>query len=492
MYFCNVFNIVFDMIKINASRNVPELSSLVLLATAESDFENCGLSDDEIHYVKTQIEVKSERIAVNKAGRWIFVQPVDCASASSKADADREKMRRDAYKLHQFVVQQKIRSLAVVDLVKRAFLSFAFAEGMALSNYQFLNYSGKKSEKEHSLSELIIVSDIDEMYINRLIFVTEAVYKARDLVNEPPNVLTPAALAAEFVTMGKNAGLEVTVFDKAEIEKMNMGGILSVNMGSIEEPTFTVLEWKPDNAKNGRPIVLVGKGLTYDTGGHNLKTGNYMDDMKSDMAGGAAVAAVVYAAAKTQLPIHVVALVPATDNRISANAISPGDIITISGGTTVEVVNTDAEGRLILADALVFANKYDPELVISVATLTGSAQRAVGNRGMAGMGNAPRKTMELLKECGEIIHERIVEFPLWDDYAEELKSDFADLKNVGSEYAGMTTAGKFLEHFTSYPFIHLDIAGAAYAKEAKCYRGKGATGVGVRLLLKFLIELHNE
>ena len=469
------------MIQIRVCKNIPEGSSIVVLATAVSDFGKCGLSADEINYVKTQIEAKSEFIFLNRNGQWFYIQTVDAKNTVAK---EKEKMRCDACKLHKSVTQQKIRSLSIFDAVGDAGLLCAFAEGMALSNYQFLKYKGKRDEEQYSLSDLIIVGNVAQKEIDQLNFVLEGVYKARDLVNEPASVLTPSKLAAEFEAMGMDAGFEVQVFDKAAIEKMKMGGILAVNKGSTEAPTFSILEWKPADAKNKRPVVLAGKGITYDTGGHNLKTDNYMDDMKDDMAGAAAVAAAIYAVAKSQLPVYVIGLLPSTDNRLSPDAVSPGDIITMYDGTTVEIANTDAEGRLILADALAYAKKYDPELVIDIATLTGAAHRAVGNHGLAGMGNAPREIMEHLKNCGEAVHERIVEFPLWDEYAEEIKSDIADLKNIGGENAGMITAGKFLEHFTAYPYIHLDIH--AYAKEPRSYQGTGGTGYGVRLLFEFL------
>ena len=482
-YFCS--KLYFIMVRIKICKDIPEDSSVVLLATRESCFDNYGLSDDEASYVKAQIDAKSACISLNKNGRCFFVQTVD---TTGDIDKEREKIRCNAFKLHQNVTQQKIKSLAIVDTADFPDFLCAFAESMALSNYQFLKYTGKKEEKKFSLRELTIVGNVDQTAIDRLNVAIEAVYKTRDLVNEPGSIMTSARLAAEFEAMGKEAGLDVQVFDKTAIEEMKMGGLLAVNRGSVEFPTFTVLEWKPAEAKNERPIILVGKGLTYDTGGNNLKTGDYMNDMKSDMAGGAAVAATVQAIAKAKIPLHVIALIPSTDNRISANAISPGDVITMYDGTTVEVANTDAEGRLILADALVFAKKYNPELVITMATLTGAASRAVGDKGIATMGKASQETMERLKKCGEYVRERIVEFPLWEEYGEELESDVADLKNIGSENAGMITAGKFLEHFTSYPFIHLDIAGVAFAKSANGYRGKGGTGVGVRLLLKFLYE----
>ena len=478
------------MIRINISKNIqPEDNSIVLLATADTDFGNYGLSGEEITYTKTQIHARLPYIFFDKPERRIIVQPVDVSKTST---SEQEKMRKKAARLHAVITQQKIRKLTIVNTIDDAAPLYAFVEGMVLSNYQFLKYLNKKDEKQHSLSDITVVGDtINPTEISHLNFVLEGVYKARDMDNEPANIMTPVHLAAEIRAMGKETGFDVQTFDKATIEKMKMGGVLAVNRGSTEEPTFSVLEWKPATAKNKNPIVLVGKAITFDTGGHNLKTGEYIYDMKDDMAGGAAVAAAIYAVAKSELPVHVIGLVPSTDNRLSANACSPGDIIIMYDGTTVEVVNTDAEGRIILADALAYAKKYKPELVVDMATLTGSAQRALGKHGIALMSNASLETVERLKKCGESVHERIVEFPLWEEYFEDLRSDIADLKNVGGDYAGAITAGKFLEYFTAYPFIHLDIAGVAFTKEADGYRGVGGTGAGVRLLFEFLKKYDN-
>jgi leucyl aminopeptidase len=264
-----------------------------------------------------------------------------------------------------------------------------------------------------------------------------------------------------------------------------MGGLLAVNKGSIDPPTFSILTWKPENAVNKKPFVLVGKGVVYDTGGMNIKTGNYLDNMKSDMAGAAAVAGTIYAISKAKLPIHVIGLIPATDNRANNNAYVPDDIITMHNGTTVEVKNTDAEGRLILADALSFAKKYDPELVIDLATLTGSAHAAIGDLGIVAMRKLTEEQFDQLKLSGNNVYERIVEFPLWEEYGEMIKSDIADIKNLGGREAGAITAGKFLEHFTDYPWIHLDIAGSAFLTKQDNYRGIGSTAAGVRLLFDF-------
>lgn len=265
-----------------------------------------------------------------------------------------------------------------------------------------------------------------------------------------------------------------------------MGGLLAVNTGSPEPPTFIIMEHKPKNATNDQPIVLVGKGVVYDTGGLSLKPSNFMDTMKSDMGGAAAVIGTMSAVAEANLPVHVIGLVPATDNRPGGNAVTPGDVITISDGTTVEVLNTDAEGRLILSDALVYAKRYKPELVIDLATLTGAAARAIGRYAIVGMGNAPQSDMQKLQESGDKVRERVVEFPFWDEYKELLKSPIADLKNIGGAEAGAITAGKFLEHFTDYPYIHLDIAGPAFLSKRVGYQIEGGTGIGVRLLFDFL------
>jgi leucyl aminopeptidase len=271
---------------------------------------------------------------------------------------------------------------------------------------------------------------------------------------------------------------------------MNMGGILAVNQGSKEPPVLLKLEWKHPKSKNKKPYVFVGKGVMYDSGGLSIKpTDNSMDYMKSDMAGGAVVAGLMYSIARNKMPVHAIALVPATDNRVDALSYSPGDVITMYNGKTVEVMNTDAEGRLILADALSYADKYEPELVCSIATLTGAAARAVGPYGIASMGNAKTEFFDKLENSGFNTFERVVRFPFWDDYGDMLKSDIADMKNIGGASAGAITAGKFLEKFTNHPFIHLDIAGVAFTHKPRFYYKFGATGVGVRLLYNFVKEL---
>jgi leucyl aminopeptidase len=361
---------------------------------------------------------------------------------------------------------------------------FPICEGLMLASYEFKKYYKEKTE---TFPQILDAPGLDDTELRELQAIGEAVSFSRDLINEPLNHLTAEDLAKRVTEKGKDCGFSVEVLNKKKIESLKMGGLLAVNKGSIDPPTFSILEWKPEKPVNEKPIVLVGKGVVYDTGGLSLKpTAGSMDSMKSDMSGAAAVAGAFVALSRLNLPLHVIGLLPATDNRPGGNAYTPGDVITMFDGTTVEVLNTDAEGRMILADALSYAKKYEPELVINLATLTGAAAVAIGQKGIVGMGNADDKVFNKLVESSHKVHERMALFPFWDDYKDMLKSPIADLKNIGGREAGAITAGKFLEHFTDYPFVHLDIAGPAFLNADDQYRLRGGTGVGVRLLLEFL------
>lgn len=365
----------------------------------------------------------------------------------------------------------------------------ALADAAVLSNYQFLEYRKDPEKLANALATVSIYTDVAEAAaaIDAAVAIAEATCLARDLVNEPPNVLTAVELAERARVLGQTHGFAVEIFNKKKIEELGMGGLLAVNRGSQTPPTFSILEWKPEDAKNTQPIVLVGKGITFDTGGLSLKpTAGSMDSMKSDMAGSAAVIGAFVAAARNRLPVHLIGLIPSTDNRPGEDAYTPNDVIRHLDGTTVEVLNTDAEGRLILADALVYAKRYSPELVIDLATLTGAAVVAVGTIGIALMSTASDDVKQRFARAGNYTYERVIELPLWAEYREQLKSEIADMKNIGGRYAGAITAGKFLEHFTDYPWVHLDIAGPAFLDSGDSYRGKQGTGVGVRLLSEFL------
>ncbi len=363
-----------------------------------------------------------------------------------------------------------------------------FAQGLGLAAYQFLKYRNEREKLQHSLQTVSFEEgSITPEALQELGVLTEAAYRARDLVNEPLNALSAVQLSEAIQALGKEAGFSVQVLDKEAMTKEGMGGILAVNRGSQDPPTFSIMEYKPDGAKNEQPIVLVGKGVVYDTGGLSLKpTPNSMDRMKSDMSGAALVSAAMYAIAKLKLPLHIIALVPATDNRPGENAYVPGDVITMYSGATVEVLNTDAEGRLLLGDALHWAKRYNPALVMDFATLTGAASAAVGEHGIVCMGTADEPTKAAFRAAGERQYERLVEYPLWDEYGEQIKSEVADIKNTGGPNGGAITAGKFLQHFTAYPWMHFDIAGVSFATAKKPYLPLGGTAFGLRMLLDFL------
>lgn len=395
------------------------------------------------------------------------------------------------------VVGHKVRSLTnllmtSISIIGKKDLSLYVAEGLVLSNYQFIHYLKSAEEKKNKLANVYVIGKFEPLQIERLNNTLKAVFWARNMVNEPVSFLTATQLADEIKLLGDEAGFSVKTLEKSHIEALKMGGLLAVNKGSIEPPTFTIIEYKPKKSINKKPIVLVGKGVVYDTGGLSLKpTPGSMDLMKSDMAGAACMAATIYGAALSKLNVHLIGLIPATDNRPGLNAYTPGDIITMYDGTTVEVLNTDAEGRMILADALAYSEKLNPELVINAATLTGAAVVAIGTKAACVMGNAKQKSFNSLIDSGTHVHERLVQLPFWDDYFDEMKSSIADLKNIGGRYAGMITAGKFLEHFVKAPFIHLDIAGPSFLETADNYKGKGGTGFGVRLLLQFLQNIED-
>ena len=467
-------------IKIN---KLPENKSIVFLINKDADLSKYNFSNTELDYIKKKIKSNEKHIVINKYTHFVYIQLVESKGEAYKRN---ENLRKEAHKLCKHIKSNKIDNITVANLSNDEQSIVSFAEGLALSNYDFIKYKKPEKDKNIFLKKINLFCDkLNNKQVEQLQISTDAVYLTRDLINEPVSFLTSVQLAAEIQKVGKQAGFSVEVFNKKKIESLRMGGLLAVNKGSIDPPTFSVLEWKPKNAKNNKPIVLVGKGVVYDTGGLSLKPTNYMDTMKSDMSGAAAVIGTFYAIAKAKLPVHVVGLIPATDNRPDGNAYTPGDVITMHNGLTVEVLNTDAEGRMILADALSYAQQYKPELVFDLATLTGAAAVAIGAYGIVAMGTADKKKLGVLTKSGNNVYERIVEFPFWEEYDELLKSDIADLKNIGGRDAGAITAGKFLEHFTDYPYIHLDIAGPAFIQKEDSYRGKGGTGVGVRLLFDY-------
>lgn len=460
------------------------------------------LNENQKTYLQNQINNEAKIININNYDKYYIFILVDL---TKKDYWVLENLRVAGFqilgvintnKYENVSIQSNIKSHQISELFNDKMdtldLTLALAEGLALSNYQFLEYFTEK--KLNSLTEIYISKNSEITNTEQRTFeintLVEANFIARDLVNKPVSHLNSTNLAKNFQKYGEKVGLTVEVLEKDKIEELGMGGLLAVNKGSIDPPTFTIITYKPANAKNEKPYVLVGKGVVYDTGGLSLKpTAQSMDMMKSDMAGSAAVFGTIYSAAKNEIPYYIIALVPATDNRPGGNAYTPGDVIKMMSGHTVEVLNTDAEGRMILADALHYAKRFEPEFVVNVATLTGAASQAIGKEAIAIMSNADRNLTNQMLDSGFDVFERLVEFPLWDDYGDRIKSDIADMKNIGGKTAGMITAGKFLERYTDYPFIHLDIAGSAFMESLDSYRGKNATGVGVRLIYNFINKL---
>jgi leucyl aminopeptidase len=313
--------------------------------------------------------------------------------------------------------------------------------------------------------------------------VADGISLARDLGNLAPNICTPTYLAEQAMDMAKTYKLKVTVLEQKDMENLGMGALLAVARGSRQPPKLIALEYW-GGAKKGKPIVLVGKGVTFDTGGISLKPAAEMDEMKYDMCGAASVLGTIHAVAKMGLPVNVVGIIPATENMPGGNATKPGDVVTSMSGQTIEILNTDAEGRLILCDALAYIERYEPEAVIDIATLTGACVIALGHVASGLLSNDDELARELL-DASERAVDRAWRLPLFDEYQEQLKSNFADMANIGGRAAGTITAACFLSRFTKkYRWAHLDIAGTAW----KSGKEKGATGRPVPLLTQFLIS----
>jgi leucyl aminopeptidase len=451
--------------------------------TARIILTNNALSNDAKIFSAEELKFLKSKAKNNKKilGELLVKLPFKSMSVLSHKACTSEDFRKQGRKAHD-----DFHDCKKVEILNAGVSSedcWAFVEGLALSNYQFLKYFDDAQKRKFQLNEIRVLDKKNRA--DEIQNLVASVDFTRDLVNEPVSFLNAVQLAKELEKMSKSHGIKVEVFNKKKIESLKMGGLLSVNAGSVDPPTFTIMEYKPAKPLNSKPYVLVGKGVVFDTGGLSLKpTANSMDIMKCDMGGAATVAGALRAVAANKLPLHIICLVPATDNRPGGNATAPGDVVKMYNGKTVEVLNTDAEGRMILADALSYSNKLKPELVIDAATLTGAAARAIGRYGIVAMGNAPTALKEMHK-AGNQCYERIAEMPFWDEYASEMKSDIADYKNLGSAEGGAITAGKFLEFFTDSPYVHLDIAGPSWFKGREHYHPKGGTGFGVRLLYHF-------
>jgi leucyl aminopeptidase len=365
----------------------------------------------------------------------------------------------------------------------------AVAEGALLALYQMNEFRTKDREDLKAVDGVTFWGE-DEAALSAGVATAKVLWESitlvRDLVARPGNVVTATVMADEAKAAVEPFGVKTTIYDKAGLEKLGFGGVLAVNQGSVEPPRFIVMEWNGGKAGEA-PIAIVGKGITFDTGGISIKPGEGMDKMKYDMAGGAAAIGILRAVAALKLPINVVGLVPATDNMPSGNALKPGDVITSYSGQTVEVLNTDAEGRLILMDAITYAVKdLKAKAIFDMATLTGACIIALGTEAVGVLGNH-QELVDRFLAAGEKTGDRGWQMPLWKEYNDLLRSDIADMKNIGGREAGTITAACFLQRFAGdTPWVHLDIAGTAWTEKEKPYRPKGPTAMPVRAIVELL------
>ncbi|MGB3715760.1 MAG: leucyl aminopeptidase, partial [Candidatus Promineifilaceae bacterium] len=362
--------------------------------------------------------------------------------------------------------------------------------GSLLAAYEF-DADKKKDADKKSITSLTLV-EIDETKITACEegaaaaeAIAKGVYLARDLVNMPPNIATPTKMAAEAREIAQEFGMKVTIGGRKWAAKRDMGAFLAVAKGAGEKPKFIILEHNAER-EDLDTIVLVGKGITFDTGGISIKPSQGMENMKSDMGGAAAVLGAMRAVGGLNIPLHIIGITPCTENMPDAHAYHPADVIKASNGKTIEIISTDAEGRMVLADGLVYAGSYKPAAVIDLATLTGACVVALGKGVSAGLFSTEDSLRDALVDASKATHERVWPLPLWDDYKQAIKSDVADMKNSGGRFGGVATSAIFLKEFTDYPWVHLDIASMALSDKPSGYISRGGTGFGVRLLVEFL------
>ena len=367
----------------------------------------------------------------------------------------------------------------------------ALTEGSMLGCYRFLKYkTNDESNKRKELTAVTLLAGTAASVaamrkgVSTGRIIAESTAMARDMVNHPGADMTPTVLAGRARIIARQYGLKIQILERKQLEKLGMGAFLGVAAGSIQPPKFIILEYRGGGS---RPfIALVGKSITFDSGGISIKPAENMDRMKDDMSGGAAVLGAIRNAAALKLKLNIVGLLPAAENMPGGRALKPGDVLRTLSGQTIEIINTDAEGRLILADALTYACRYKPSVIVDIATLTGACGIALGHEAIGMLGTAERYKQQM-RAAGEKTGERVWELPLWEGYYDQIKSDIADMKNTGGRAASVITASAFLSKFVEkYPWVHLDIAATAWTDKDRPYTPKGPTGIGTRLLTQFL------
>ncbi|MEE9555061.1 MAG: leucyl aminopeptidase [candidate division Zixibacteria bacterium] len=417
-----------------------------------------------------------------KSGRLIIV------GLGKKSKADLDSFRKAAGVAIKAVRKLNKAAFAPIDNSRKTLAPII--EGALLGSYRFDIL--KTTKKKLVLTEIAFFSDstgIGQAHIDRVQAMTEGTLVARDFVNLPANILTPSKLAADAKRLGRKNGISVKELSEAELKRLKMEALLSVGKGSENRPRMIVWEYN-GGRKNDKPIVFVGKGVTFDSGGLSLKQPQGMEAMKGDMGGAGAVISLIPVLGKLKPKINVVGITPLVENMPSGMAYRPGDVLTASNGKTIEVISTDAEGRLILADALVYAGRFKPKMVVDIATLTGACMVALGVHICAGVMGTDQQLIDQLIKAGDQSGERLWQLPLWREYGEFLKTPAADIKNGGGRWGGAITAGWFLSNFAEgYKWAHVDIAGMDLEESGNHpYRYKGGTGWGVRLLARFILN----
>lgn len=479
-----------DVIVVGAFEGQKKLNG----AAADIDSATSGL----ISAARTDITGKLHQTCLLYATQGLAAKRVLVIGLGREKDLTLDRVRGIAARAVSFVREAGLVTAALplqlipgtrLDSAQRA---AALCEGALLGLYTFTQYKTTPENGDSVKFNQITICIGREQSTSVAAAIRDAevlcagVYLARDLVNHPGNAATPTYLADTARAIAKKCGLTCSIFDEKKMRRLGMGALLGVAQGSHEPARFIVLEHATPQTAKMAPVVLVGKAITFDSGGISIKPAVSMEEMKTDMSGGAAVLGALQVCAHMKLPLRVVGLIPATENLPGGSALKPGDVITSMSGKTIEIITTDAEGRLILADALHYAHRYKPQAIIDLATLTGACVIALGNDVSAVMGTS-EPLIERLRQAAEQTGEKVWPLPMYAEYDEQIKSDIADMKNVGGRGGGSITAGCFLKKFTGdMPWAHIDIAGTAWAQKPKPYAPKGATGIGVRLLVQLL------
>jgi len=457
--------------------------------------------DGAISQLISQGEIKgklNEITIIHSLGKLLAARVV-FAGLGKHQELSQDKIRGAIAETCRLLRQKKVNSIATVAQgagiagITLEGAAQAITEGALLSIYSFRKYITKEAEYGEIKQLLIVSKDKSELPTLEQSYhkgkvLAEATNLARDMVNEPANYMTPSDMAETAKRLAETYGLELTVLEREQMQELGMGALLGVAQGSRQPPRFMVLHYRGGDSDE-IDVALLGKGITFDSGGISMKPSANMDEMKGDMAGGAAVMAAISAIVQLKPKINVVAIIPATENLPSENALKPGDVLTAMSGKTIEIISTDAEGRLALADALGYAKKFNAKSIVDVATLTGACVIALGTVCTGAFTNNQSlvdKVIAAGTEAGELIWQ----MPMYDQYKEQNKSDVADIKNVGGRDAGPITAALFLAEFAGdTPWVHLDIAGTSMTDKEKGYLVKGATGVPVRTLVNLVLSL---